>query len=148
MNVFACGWGELGGSSNCSKGTGEAVQELLSLEPVFVNTGMNSRILSWKEWAILVVGMLLTVAVQTLWQEVKNLARSVCRSVVARAQPEATGKSKRDEGAVGSGKDGIEIATLMKLKQKELSNLCRARGLAYSGTKEVLASRLSQFFAK
>ena len=88
---------------------------------------------------------MLTIAMQALWQEIKGVMRSVCKTVVPRAHGDATGKSKmKDEGAVSSVKEKVD--TLMKLKQKELSELCKARGLACSGTKEVLASRLVQFF--
>ena len=75
----------------------------------------------------------------------KGVVRPVCKTFVPRAHVEATGKSKNEDGAVSSGKDGIDKATSIKLKQKELSELCKARGLACSGTKEVLANRLSQF---
>ena len=89
---------------------------------------------------------MLTIAMQALWQETKGVVRPVCRTFVPRAHVEATGKSKNEYGAISSGKDGVDKTTLMKLKQKELSELCKAQSLASSGTKNVLASRLTQFF--
>jgi len=125
--------------------SGEAVHELLSLEPVLENSWWNSRILWWSEWTILLTGSMLTIAMRALWQEIKGVMRSVCRTTVPRAHGDATGKSKmKDGGAVSSVKE--EVDTLMKLKQKELSELCKARGFAGSGTKEVLASRLVHSF--